>query len=276
MIDIQNFIASHPFAASTIRTYTYLLGILLDETTPATLTAAELVNFVHRPNWSNARQCVALAAAQKYIRWAYGDTHPALSAKLKRIQGKPQRALDEKTTLLLLASFDRYTVKGARDLAICSLALDTGLRASELCRLQIADLNLTLCNLQVIVKGGHWAAAVFSPQTAAHLDHWLQYRPKTRSTTVFVNSMTGKTLSPEGLFNVVKYWGILLGIKLSPHDLRRTFACLSTQLMKAPERILMEGGRWQNTAMILRYTRTLKLESMRDYLPMLSLTKKTW
>jgi len=69
------------------------------------------------------------------------------------------------------------------------------------------------------------------------------------------------------LNQIVRQWGIAIGIKLSPHDLRRSFATLATELMGAPERILMEGGRWSNSEMIQRYTRTLKLEAMRKYLP---------
>jgi len=70
------------------------------------------------------------------------------------------------------------------------------------------------------------------------------------------------------LNQIVRQWGIVIGIKLSPHDLRRSFAMLATELMGAPERILMEGGRWSNSEMIQRYTRTLKLDAMRRYLPM--------
>jgi hypothetical protein len=41
-----------------------------------------------------------------------------------------------------------------------------------------------------------------------------------------------------------------------------TFAVL------APEHVFMEGDRWTRSEMVNRYTRTLKLEAMRKYLPM--------
>jgi len=174
--DIANFLASFPYAASTRRTYEDILGRLLAESQDsASLTAAELLKFINKSEWGNSRQCLALAAIQKFLRWKYGAMHPALSAKLKRIVGKPQRALMPEVALKLLASFNPYDPKGARDLAICALALDTGLRESEICRLQQADTDVEHRVLQVIVKGGQWEAAIFGEQTAAHIERWKSF-----------------------------------------------------------------------------------------------------
>jgi integrase len=265
MID---FLSSFPYAASTKRTYLNILTrFTVEVTNPQTITAGELLAWIDKAEWGSSRQCVALAATQKYLGWKYGQ-HPALSAKLKRVTGKPQRALEHDTALELLASFDPYTPKGARDLAICALALDTGLRVSELCRLQQADTDTDKRVLQVIVKGGQWEAAVFSEETAAHLERWKLFREKLNPKGyLFVNTYTGAGLKPNGLGNIVKHWGKRIGIKLSPHDLRRSFAVLAT-VNGAPERVLMAGGRWSSSQMVNRYTRTLKLEAMRRYLPM--------
>jgi len=272
-IDLANFLACFPYAPSTRRTYADILSRIFDGSQdPSKMRASELLEILNESGWENSRQCVALAAAQKYLAWKYGSGHPALAAKLKRLRGKPQRALTPEVALKLLASFDPYRPKGARDLAICVLALDTGLRASELCRLQRSDTDLDHRVLQVIVKGGKWAAAVFSTQTAAHITRWLHYRKTAKGQDfLFTNTFTGEGLTPEGLNQIVRQWGIAIGIKLSPHDLRRSFAMLATELMGAPERILMEGGRWSNSDMIQRYTRTLKLEAMRKYLPVAGL-----
>jgi len=269
MIDFSDFLASHPYAETTRRTYLDVLSrILSGSQDPEKMTASELLEILKQSGWGNARQCVALAACQKFLAWKYGQSHPALSAKLKRLRGKPQRALTPDLALKLLASFDSYQPKGARDLAICALALDTGLRSSELCRLQLCDTDLDHRVLEVIIKGGKWAAAVFSTQTTEHIRRWLNYRTVTKGQDfLFTNTFTGEGLTPEGLNQIARHWGMAIGIKLSPHDLRRSFATIATELMGAPERVLMEGGRWSNSDMIQRYTRTLKLEAMRKYLP---------
>jgi integrase len=266
MID---FLSSFPYAAATRRTYISILSRFSAEVAdPHTLTAGGLLAFIDKPEWGNSRQCVALACLQKYLAWKYGGTHPALAARLKRVTGKPQRALCFNTAIQLLASFDPFTAKGARDLAICALALDTGLRVSELCRLQQADTDTEHRVLQVIVKGGQWSAAVFSPQTAAHIEHWKRYRETVHPKGyLFVNIQKGTGLTSEGLRKIVVEWGRKINIQLTPHDLRRTFAVLATEC-GAPERVLMAGGRWSTSEMLNRYTRTLKLDAMRKYLPM--------
>lgn len=265
--DIENFLASHTYSLETKRTYkdviTRVLGNVKDE---EDISPSEILQLIDANGWGNARRCLALAATQKYLSWKYGANHPALAAKIKRIKGKPQRALDESTALQLLASFNRYKDTGARDLAIAALTIDTGLRSSEICRLEIRYIDFERLTLQVMVKGGQWEVAVFTPETAAHIQHWLSFR-KSDSGWTFVNTRTGEQLTPEGLGNIVKSWGQRIGIELSPHDLRRTFAVLATE-SGAPERVLMAGGRWRHSKMIIRYTETLRLDSMRKYLPM--------
>jgi integrase len=264
--EISDFLASFPYAESTKRTYRHVLGLIAHIQDLEHLTATDLLELLEQSGWQNARQCVAIAAIQRFLRWKFGDKHPALAAKIKRLPGKPQRALDRKTALKLLASFDTYTAKGARDLAICALALDTGLRASEICRLQLADTDLEECTLQVIVKGGTWEAAIFSEQTAGYIARWLQFRlPLPGEGCLFTHVQTGEGLTPEGLFQIVRGWGRAIGIELSPHDLRRSMAVIAT-LNGASERSLMEMGRWKSSDMIKRYTRTLNLHQVRKYL----------
>ena len=143
--------------------------------------------------------------------------------------------------------------------------------SSEICRLQQSDVDTDNRVLQVLVKGGQWEAAVFSDQTAAHIEHWKLFRKIADGQGyLFTNSKTGEGLTPEGLFAIVELWGKNIGIQLSPHDLRRSMAVLGT-LNGASERSLMEMGRWKSSSMIKRYTRTLRLEQLRKYLPVSNL-----
>lgn len=276
-MDIENFLSSaFAYAETSQRTYrdviSHVLGSVPDR---ASLTAADLINLIRNSGWGNARQCVALAACKRYLTWKFGQSHPALSAKIKRTSGKVKNALSQDQAMQLLASFDRHTPKGARDLALASLALDTGLRASELCNLTQAETNTRDMILQVIVKGGQWEAAVFSAETAAHIEHWKKYREQINGKTyLFTNIYTGKKLTPEGLRKTVRSWGEAIGIELTTHDLRRSFAVLSTTITSTPERILLEGGRWKSPQMIYRYTRSIRLDAMRKHLIIPALDKK--
>jgi integrase/recombinase XerD len=172
--------------------------------------------------------------------------------------------------LELLASFDRSTVKGCRDLALAAIFLDTGLRLAEVCHLRTADVDLSARTLQVVVKGGQWGVGVFSPQTAQYVSDWLAVRPAGVE-TLFVSTRTGRALTREGLQTTVKRWGQVIGIKLSPHDFRRTFATLST-IFGAPSRVIQAAGRWSSLEMVEHYTAGIQADEIRAYLPMSKLT----
>ena len=276
-MDIENFLSSaFAYAETSQRTYRDVISrVLGNAPDPASLTAAELVNLIRNSGWGNSRQCVAFAACKKYLAWTFGSHHPALLAKIKRTSGKIKNALSRDQAIQLLASFDRHTPKGARDLAIAALALDTGLRASELCNLTQAETNTRDMTLQVIVKGEQWEAAVFSAETAAHIEHWKKYREQINGRTyLFTNIYTGRKLTPEGLRKAVHLWGQTIGIELTTHDLRRSFAVLSTTITSTPERILLEGGRWKSPQMVYRYTRSIRLDAMRKHLIIPVLEKK--
>ena len=170
----------------------------------------------------------------------------------------------------LMATFDRYTPKGARDLALCSLMLDTGLRESEICNIQLADVDLDRRTLQVIVKGGQWESAIFSTETTAHIEHWLKYRTVDDGKNALFTSTRqrrGKPITPRGLQSIVREWGKFLGVPLSPHDFRRGMA-VTAAMGGASELLIMLNGRWKSTDMVRRYTRGLRLEAMRDCLPL--------
>lgn len=268
-MDIQNFLASHHYSSETKRTYTAVLSRLFAEADPATLDAAGLLSLIQSPGWGNARQCLALAASQKYIQWKYGAQHPALFARLKRITGKMPRAITREQADTIFSACNTATPAGARNLALFALALDTGLRLSELCRLQQADTNTDERLLQVLIKGGRWEFAIYTEQTAHYIDHWKKFRLLLTPNTgeLFLNTRTGKKLTPEILASIARYHSKKCGVTFSMHDFRRGFATIATE-NGATERDLMLGGRWTSSQMIVKYTRSLRLENMRKYLPL--------
>lgn len=272
---VEGFLSSHPFSDMTKRTYIAILKRFVAEVEmPASITPAELLKWVSKSEWGNARRCVALACTKKYLAWAYGQLHPALGAKIKRIRGKVPRTIDSSLAIELLSSFDTMSAKGARDLAIASLLLDTGLRASEVCRLQQADTDTEHRKLQVLVKGGAWEWAIFTEETAQHIEHWKRFRERLNPRGfLFVHCQTGEGLTAEGLNAIVREWGKKIGVKMSPHDFRRGMATIASE-GGAPDRLIMENGRWKSTQMVTRYTRGLKLEAMRNFLPMKKLREK--
>ena len=270
MVDVEDFLASFGYAETTRETYRYVLGLLAEHSF-AEWTASDLLAFVSRFGWGNSMQYVALSACKKYIAWKLGAAHPSLRARVKRVRPKRQRSMDESQILALLASFDPYTAKGARDLALAALAIDTGLRCSELARVLLADVDLEHRTLQVIVKGGQWGIAIYSAETATYIERWLSFRrPADGVGTLFVSlrqdRSRGRPLTKWGIKAIFRKWGRDLGFELSPHDARRTFGNMST-LNGAPQSVAMAAGRWTSEEAFRRYTQDVTARAIEKYLP---------
>ena len=270
-ISLENFLSSHAYAETTKRTYSDLLIKFLKTTDPKTITAEGLLHYIQSNNWGNARSCLALACFTTYIKFMYGVSHPALGAKIKRSSGKMQRAITQPQLDQLLATFDRYTPKGARDLAIAAMFVQTGFRCSEICRLKQEDVDTERGLAQVIVKGGNWEIGIFLPDTSAHIEWWKRYREtlSPQNGVLFISlksSYKGQSLTPEGLNRIVAEWGRRINISLSPHDFRRSFATITSE-NGGPDGLIMDGGRWRDQKVFNRYTRTRRLDALRKFLP---------
>jgi len=271
---IGKFLAEHPWSDNTKDRYRRaLLQIMADYPDMKKLTAANLIAWLEEKNWSNSTQWVAINAIRNFLTWRYGERHPALKAKIKRLESPPQRSLNPEQVLALLAIFDTTTPIGVRDLAICCLFLDSGLRVSELCSLKVANVDLIAGTLSTIVKGGNQESGVFSEYTAMQLDRWLQARasiavPGVEQIFVGIGGLKpGTPMTRSGLQKNMRYWAERAGLDtLSPHDLRRTFATLPAEI-GASDRLIAEAGRWKSTSMVWHYTRTIRQRSFVRYSP---------
>jgi integrase/recombinase XerC len=280
LTDIESWLIECALSINTTDRYRRALLRVIDTIDLETLTPTIFKNWLLSQGWSNSTQWVAYSAVRGFVRWKFGAKHPVLSLKLKRGQSPPQRWLTDDLIDNLLASFNTQTIKGIRDLALASLFLDTGLRVSEVCRLQVQYLDNQKRKFSVIVKGGRWAGGIYGAHTASYLDNWLAARSKivhAGVSTVFigVGGLTpGQPLTRHGLQRIVKDWGIKAGIgKMSPHDFRRTFATQAI-LLGCPERLLMEAGRWKTPEMIKRYTPGITADDFARYSPVTAIMSR--
>lgn len=269
---LEKFLSSFDWSTSTKNRYRSVLQRFLgDFPDPAAIDASDLLSWLGgQSSWGSTSRFVALSAIRSFLRWRFGSNHPALAARVKRRNTPRQRSLEVDQVLALLASFNTTKAKGRRDLAMAAIMLDSGLRVSELCRLSLRYLDLDRCSFQVIVKGGNWGSGVFSAYTANYVLSWLADRDLIAAagvSSVFVNVRSGAALTRRGVGRIVSAWGERSGIgALSPHDLRRSFATLSTRF-GAPARVLQLAGRWKSPEMIERYTPGIRQDDFRSYFP---------
>jgi len=273
MSKVNDFLLTKGWSYSTIEKYRRAINLLEKDFKDLSLfTAADFSDWIHSKGWGSSCSWVYYTAIKLYLTWLFGVSHPALAFKYKRKKSPPQRYLKLDQVKSLLGVFDTSTPKGRRDLAIAVLFLDSGLRVSEVCNLELNRVHLEDLKCDVVIKGGNWASALFSEYTRSCIINWLGDRNNfaCQSNKFLFCSLGGNTpgkkFTREGLQQVVRNWGESISLKLSPHDLRRTFAILAT-IAGSPSRTLQVGGRWADISMVEHYTESLQLDSFRPYLP---------
>lgn len=279
---IERFLVESKYSPNTEDIYFRMISEGLDDLGDfSNLTPSQFKGWLSDHNtWGQSTTWLAYCAIRSFLKWKYGNDHPALDLSIKREDAGPQRTLSVNQAKTVYSYLENLTSDiGTRDLAIFSLLLDTGLRSSEICRLNRDNLNLDTRTLTVKVKGGDWGSAIYSEITTEHLIDWLHTREnhagETRAAFVGIKGIKpGTRITNSGLRVIVRRWGKRSEIgPLSPHDFRRTFATIST-ILQAPTRLVQMAGRWSTLEEVERYTRGLQLLEFDKYLPMRKVSRK--
>jgi len=224
--------------------------------------------------WSASSRHNAVCALKAFYQFTVGEAaSPTRGIRVRRRLPPMGRTLSEAEVKQLLAAIDTSTAGGVRDLSILTLMLDTGLRSSEVCRLQMDRLERDKRVLSVKVKGGDWSYRVYGEYTAACLEAWLscRYWIAPLSCQVVYVGLRGRDagwrFTRIGLRAMCYRWSERAGIRrFSPHALRRTFATLALK-GGAPTRLVQVAGAWRDLDMVERYSRALSAEDFRAWAP---------
>jgi integrase/recombinase XerD len=193
-----------------------------------------------RGNSARSRN-VRLAAIRTLMAYA-ADHQPSLLDQTRRIRAIPIKktdrrlitALDLEQTLALLDTPAHTSRSGVRDRAILILAVNTGLRASELVNATLQNLDLGANpELRVMGKGRKERALSLWKETVDALQAWLAIRGSPRAPTLFVNARGG-AMTRWGLAYVLRKHAhsaerccpSLVGKRVTPHVLRHTCALI--------------------------------------------------
>jgi integrase/recombinase XerD len=127
----------------------------------------------------------------------------------------------------LLAVPDVSTETGLRDRTILETMYAAGLRVSEVCTLQIGDVELDAGILTCTGKGNKTRKVPLGKSAVEWLKSYLVARRKKENIEIqnlFVGKL-GRPLSRQDVFNLVKEYGGKIGREdISPHTLRHSFA----------------------------------------------------
>ncbi len=119
-----------------------------------------------------------------------------------------------------------------RDIALISLLLDTGIRVSELYRMDIKDVDMKGCSAYILRKGGNKEDVFFSDEVRVLLEEYLEERHmnglyQSDNDPLFV-TLKGDRLSVRAIQMLVKKYAEsslpIIGKSITPHKLRSSFA----------------------------------------------------
>lgn len=184
---------------------------------------------------SAARALSAVRSLYRYLQEHHGvPNDTARAAKAPKLEKRLPAYMDRQQTTKLFewaesrASGDEFAP--TRNLAILELFYSTGIRLSELCGMNLQDLDLLADQAKVRGKGRKERIVPVGSKAVLALRRYLNLRepvvagPRADRRAVFVSRL-GKRLSPRGIQRIVH--GLLDGIGvdgLRVHSLRHTFA----------------------------------------------------
>lgn len=180
-----------------------------------------------------------LTAVHSFFKYAAFEM-PSHAAHIQRVLAIPAKRfsrtlvpfLSRQEVDALLAAPDQHTWSGRRDHALLLLAVQTGLRLSELTNLQREDLYVGIgAHVRVIGKGRKERCTPLSKSTRAVLTAWLREPSRAENQPLFPNARGGR-LSAHGVHYLVhkhvavaaKECPALKKKRVSPHVLRHTTA----------------------------------------------------
>lgn len=182
-------------------------------------------------------QSYHIIALRSFLRFLVRNDHDTLSPEkidLPKGESKSLKFLGKDHMRELMNSVDTNDIKGLRDRAILELLFSTGLRVSELCRLNRDQMNFKTQEFGVIGKGGRARVVFLSDSAIFWLSKYFDSR-EDNFQPVFIRYAKGvdpinqgerMRLTPRSIERIVEKYvrKAKLPIKVSPHGLRHSFA----------------------------------------------------
>jgi site-specific recombinase XerD len=173
------------------------------------------------------RRVAALKTFFDFLAEDSGDLSWPNPVRFKRHAGKQPRRLPRDVgdeTIARLWS----VIHSPRDRAWFVLMLRAGLRVGEVVGLHLSDLLAPPtadqpARLRVTGKGQKERVVLLTADAYAVLQTWLQARPASDQPSVFLNQR-GEPLTANGIEWLLHGYGRQIGVHLTPHQLRHTYA----------------------------------------------------
>lgn len=162
-----------------------------------------------------------------YNNYITKDPLKMTGLKKKKDDGKI-RNIPPDVVKKLINTIDINTYIGFRDYTLISLTLDTGIRPSEACGLELKDLDLEHAELTIrplVAKTRTQRVLPLSYQTVEILRKFILIRESSWANYIFL-SIDGKQINTNTWELRINKYSKEIGYKFTPYDLRHTFAIM--------------------------------------------------
>jgi site-specific recombinase XerD len=202
--------------------------------------------FLQDQEYSPATINQHMSAVRKLIGEAIdnGMLDPHLGAGILKVKGVKTAGVRSGNWLTInqvrelldsaLSSPDNTRLKRLRDRAILAVMIGSGIRRSEVAALE--DRHIQTRDGRPIItdlvgKGNRVRTIPIPEWVRLAIDDWRQaanisagrvFRPINKG-----GKLSGKMLTPQAIYYIIRDYSLELGIEVAPHDLRRTFAKLA-------------------------------------------------
>ena len=266
----------------------------LDNDFICSITTEEIYDFfmylsTDRRNGSSARSR-KLSAIKSFYKFVCQKKHlmeknPAIDMEgPKKRQALPKfLSIEESIALLEAIEGDKDSKFKERDYAIVTLFLNCGMRLSELCGINLNDLDRELRSLRVIGKGNKERIVYLNDACRDALNKYLIIRredkyKKCGTNALFISKQYKRISNKTVQWLVYKYLS-LAGLDYkhySTHKLRHTAATLMYQTGKVDVRVLKEilGHEQLNTTQIYTHVSNKGMQDAIDNNPLSNIKSK--
>jgi integrase/recombinase XerC len=183
---------------------------------------------------TRARRLASIRAFYRYlVRQKLLPASPAKMVKSPKLPRTLPKVLPVEEVFAILEMPDRQSVLGLRDRAILEVLYGGGLRISELCGLDVVDLDRRARVARVMGKGSKERLCPLNEQAVAAVEAYLVRRgellarpsPELTPEALFLNYRGGR-LQPRSIARHLDTYVLKCALKrkVSPHALRHSFA----------------------------------------------------
>ena len=220
-------------SAETVKSYHYFIKVFLDFVGPCeleSLTMADIERYalhLYGSDLSSATHHTYLHHLRIFLNWCAKKVTLQFDPAEIAVPKSPKKSLriysDDDIRLIYQTVCTNDEVLNARNMALISLMLDSGLRQRELCTIRLADIDFSARRLKVLGKGNKERTVPIGRVTVALIRKYLELSPDPQAKYIFINAY-GKPLTGNAVKLFMRKMAALLPFEFSSHKLRHNFA----------------------------------------------------